>query len=550
MEASRFMKENGISASGELEAQPNQLLLRIYNNYRLTIALLLVLMASSGWHKLLLEVENGSPFLLCSWLYLLSCVVPPLLWPNPKHLLQVLAMTLADVLLLCLLCYTAGGTANGFGNFLLVSVGLANLLVGGRLGLFIASVGALGLLVVTFYLNLATEVSAQTWLQVGILGMLCFAAALFSQGVAQRMRRSEALAEQRAQDVASLEALNAQILQRMHTGILLLDEQQRVLLANAESERLFGLKGLAGKSLSRLSSELMDCLVRWQENPVLYPRSVQLRGEGALLQPGFMLIHWGGKRHSLIFLENLAKITQQAQQIKLAALGRLSAAIAHEIRNPLGAISHAAQLLLESQCNCLQGDDLRFANIIQRQAQRLNQSVENVLQLSRPRELQAQPRSIELGTWLHEFICEYRSHLPQGQRLHFQRKSKKALRVLMEPSQLHQVLSNLLQNALRYSERKNPGSAQVWLRLYCAEGSGQPVLDVLDDGEGVAQSEQEYLFEPFYSTESKGTGLGLYVARELCELNRARLDWLPREGGGSCMRISFTRAHPVECSNA
>jgi len=534
------MRQSQVDMEVQLAERPNRLLLRIYHSYRVIISLFLLLIASSGWYHLLWSVPLNPVFVASSWLYLVVNVLLAVFLPQPRRMWAVFALALSDVLLLCLLNYTAGGISSGIGNFLVVSVGVANILLRGRIGLFIAAIAALGLMLPNVYLGFGGEMQAAWWFQAGSLGGLCFAAALLAQWLSQRLSLSERLAAQHARAVESLEALNAQILQRIHTGILLFDEQRKILLVNAEGKRLFGQTDLLGQHLDGLSAALIRSFMQWRSNPSLPPQSVKLQQDGPLLQPGFMPIQYGGKQHCLVFLEDLAKTLQQAQQIKLVALGRLSAAIAHEIRNPLGAISHAAQLLQETACDCLQDEDLRFVHIIREQTQRLNQVVENVLQLSRPREeLQDEVKLIELGAWLSQFVGEYQSHLPAGQCLHLKQATSDKLTTRMESSQLRQVLTNLVQNGLRYSARKNNGRGQVWLELYRHQDSRQPVLDVLDDGCGVPENIAVHLFEPFHSSESQGTGLGLYLSRELCELNRARLDYLPRQAGGSCMRITF-----------
>jgi len=522
----------------QLSEKPNRRLLHIYHSYRILIGLLLLLITTNDWYYLLWDVPLNQMFVASSWLYLIINTLLVLFLQQPKQMLSVLALALSDVLLLCLLNYSVGGATSGIGNFLVVSVGVANILLHGRLGLFVAAIAALGLMLPNIYLGLEADVPISWWFHSGSLGGLCFAAALSAQWLARRLSLSERLTMQHAKTVQSLEALNAQILQRMHTGILLFDEQRKILLANTESKRLFDSKELVGQRIDSLNAGLTHCFEQWQGNPSLHPPSVKLQKDGPLLQPGFMPIQYAGKQHCLMFLEDLAKALQQAQQIKLAALGRLSAAIAHEIRNPLGAISHAAQLLQESQCDCLQNEDLRFIRIIHEQSTRLNQVVENVLQLSRPRELQGQAITIELGEWLSRFVVDYQSYLSPEQHLHFKQDRRLRLATHIEPSQLEQVLNNLLQNGLRYSARAHNGRGQVWLELYQRPDSGQPVLDVRDDGGGMPQSIAAHLFEPFHSSESQGTGLGLYLSRELCELNRARLDYLPREQG-SCMRITF-----------
>jgi len=297
---------------------------------------------------------------------------------------------------------------------------------------------------------------------------------------------------------------------------------------------------LLGEIIDAYSPQLVERLRQWLINPSMVPRSITTSAIGPVLRPGFVALTRGSHRHTLVFLDDLSQISQQAQQLKLAALGRLTAGIAHEIRNPLGAISHAAQLLGESEE--LSGADQRLSQIIQDQSRRMNLVIENVLQLSRRR--QTEPHLLDLKQWLEHYVEELRGSLPADQAVHLD-ISPGTLTTRMDAEQLQQVMTNLVQNGLRYSGQLHQ-NAQVWLRLFHAPYSELPSLDVMDDGPGVAEEHLTKIFEPFFTTESKGTGLGLYLSRELCESNQASLNYTPRQGGGSCMRITF--AHPFKLS--
>ena len=523
-----------------LDGVPGRRILRLYNLYRVIIGLALVLLISSDLDDQLLELAHAQLFRYGSWTYLILNVLVAILLQRPSHLAQVFSLALLDVLLLCTLFFAAGGTPSGIGNLLIVAVAIANILLRGRIGLLIAAVAAIGMLALTFYLSLLRNTPAPQFVQAGALGALCFAAAIFLQSLASRLQQSEFLAEQRAVDVASLEALNSLILQRMRTGILVLDKQHRVLLANQGALSMLGRSKLEHKLLDPHCPELVQRLQQWQHNPTLRPQSLQAMPDGPLLQPSFIPLQRSGEQHTLIFLDDISQVTQQAQQLKLASLGRLTAGIAHEIRNPLGAISHAAQLLQESED--LEEPDRRLAQIIQDHSRRMNTVIENVLQLSRRR--QAEPQLLDLKYWLHRFASEFRSSARPDQTLHLETQSG-SLQTRMDPHQLTQILSNLVQNGLRYSAQKHQ-LGQVWLKLYRDPESDLPTLEVLDDGPGVPVDQMQHIFEPFYTTDNKGTGLGLYISRELCESNQARLDYKLREGGGSCFRITF--AHPRKLS--
>lgn len=517
-----------------------QRILRLYHLYRLTIGIMLVLLVSSSLDTELLEMANPDLFRAGCWLYLVFNILVVVLLDRPSHNGRLFALAMADALLLSGLFYAGGGPPSGIGNVLIASVAISNVLLRGRIGLLIAAVSAIGIIYLTFYLSFNSPSAANHYVQAGSLGALCFAAALMVQALTRRLLISEALAERRAADVDNLEELNALILHRMRTGIIVLDARRRVLLANQSALTLLGHDHLTGEVIDSYTPQLVTRLRQWLVNPALDPHSISTSASGPILQPGFVALNRGDQRQTLIFLEDLSLVSRQAQQLKLAALGRLTASIAHEIRNPLGAISHAAQLLYESED--LHGGDRRLGQIIQDQSRRMNRVIENVLQLSRRRD--AEPELLDLQTWLQAFVDEARCHIAPNQSIHLEIYPA-SLTTRMDAEQLNQVLSNLLQNALRYSGKQHE-QAQVWLKLFQDTSSDQPILEVLDDGPGVASEHMAKLFEPFFTTESQGTGLGLYLSRELCESNQAHLDYTFREGGGSCLRITF--AHPLKLS--
>lgn len=516
------------SSPGSKQAQR---LLRLYHLYRLSIGITLVLLISSNMDNHLLTAAKDDLLRSGSWLYLVLNIFLVVFLENTRRQTQLFSLALVDVLLLCGLFYAAGGVASAIGNLLIVSVAISNTLLRGRIGLLIAAVAALGIVGSSFVLGFSHSTSANDYLQVGTLGALCFAAALLVQGLIQRLDDSETLAEQRASEVVGLEALNALILQRMRTGILVLDDQRRVQLANHSAQVLLGHEGLEGQLIDNHSPALVQRLQLWLNNPTLRPQSINVGSNSLELQPSFIALEQIPHQQTLVFLEDLAQIAQQAQQLKLVALGRLTASISHEIRNPLGAISHAAQLLQESEE--LNGADRRLTQIIQDHSQRMNRVIENVLQLSRRQ--QSAPQRLDLKPWLEQFVDESREGSPDKQ-VHL-RIAPGDFKTLMDPNQLTQILDNLLRNAWRHSAQLH-AQAQVWLELRIDPDSQLPTLEVQDDGPGVAPESRVHLFEPFYTTSTQGTGLGLYLSRELCESNQARLDFKPRQGG-ACFRITF-----------
>jgi len=509
-----------------------QRLLRLYHLYRLSIGITLVLLISSNMDNQLLTSANDDLLRSGSWLYLVLNILLVVFFENTRRPTQLLSLALADVLLLCGLFYAGGGVASAIGNLLIVSVAISNTLLRRRIGLLIAAISALGILGSSALLGLSHRASPNDYLQAGTLGVLCFAAALLVQGLVRRLEVSETLAQQKASEVVGLEALNALILQRMRTGILVLDDQRRVQLANHSALALLGCERLEGRRIDEQVPSLVERLQLWINNPTLRPQSLKIASSGLELQPSFIALDPSPHHQTLVFLEDLAQITQQAQQLKLAALGRLTAGIAHEIRNPLGAISHAAQLLRESEE--LNAADRRLTQIIQDHSQRMNRVIENVLQLSRRQQTVAQ--RLDLKPWLERFVTAIGEQASERQKIHL-RIACGDFKTLMDPDQLEQILDNLIRNAWRHSAL-NHDQAQGWLELFIDPDSQLPILEILDDGPGVAPEHQAQLFEPFFTTSHQGTGLGLYLSRELCESNQARLDFKSRQGGG-CFRITF-----------
>jgi two-component system sensor histidine kinase PilS (NtrC family) len=232
----------------------------------------------------------------------------------------------------------------------------------------------------------------------------------------------------------------------------------------------------------------------------------------------------------VIFLEDMQRAQAEAQQIKLAALGRLTANMAHEVRNPLSAISYATELLQEELGDAGQA---RLLQLIQDNTHRLNRIVQDVMQLNRRD--RSHPEILDLSVWLPVFIEEF----SQAERLQpgiLVLNSLPACRIAFDQGHLHQILWNLCSNAWHYCQRQ-PAS----LALVIHTENAPLTLEVQDDGPGISTEHQLQLFEPFFTTSKQGTGLGLYIARELCEANGARLEYYPDEtrNGGSSFRITF-----------
>jgi two-component system sensor histidine kinase PilS (NtrC family) len=454
--------------------------------------------------------------------------------------LNLLALTaiLVDIAAVSILMYTSDGVSGGLGGLLVVFVGAGSLLLPARQPLFVAALATFAILGQELFASL-TGFTAQ-YPGAGLLSAVVFAMALAVRPLARRIEMSEALARQRGVDLKNLSELNEYIVQHLRESIVVVDGDDRVRLSNASAAHLLGAADdMGGGSMQRASQPMADYLARWRADPGLssHPELTLTTsaGDSVRITAHLAPLAKDGVRSSpvLIFLEDSSLMNARVQQSKLASLGRLSASIAHEIRNPVGAMSHAAQLLAEAPG--MSDDDKRLTEIIQTHSNRVSHIIDNVLQLSRRES--SRPERFLLKPWLEEFAIEFTRTLELQEGELSLDYVPDGINVRMDPSHLRQVLWNLCDNAVKYASET--GGILVELHAGGVQGQGRPYLEVRDHGNGVEAATAEKIFEPFYTERSGGTGLGLYISRELCELNRATLFYLDRPGGGSIFRIVF-----------
>lgn len=510
--------------------------LRYFNLYRLVIAGLFTLLGAMRrlpptFTQFDVQLLTGS-----AALYLIAAIALQIAierrWFGPHAVRNT--QVLVDVAALTLFMHASGGAAGGFGILLVVAVAGACLVAAWRASLLFAALASLAVLVETVFGSLYLGYPAASYTQAGLLGAALFATAVLASVLAEQARQSESLAEARAVALEQMSQLNEHIVQRMRSGIIVLGADLEPVLVNAAAARLVG-RGTANSEKSRIPTEgiIASAYREWQsrgENRKL-PWSLD---SGAEVIVSFTQLGRETVGNTLVFVEDAAEMQQRAQQLKLASLGRLTASIAHEIRNPLGAISHAAQLLLESPV--LDDSDRRLTQIVNDHAGRMNEIIKNVMMIGRRDAAIAE--SFPLKHWLESFVTEVRERHVLSESAVEVVWLEPDITVRMDRSQLHQVLWNLGENALRYS-RHDPK-----LRIICgvAQDSARPYADVIDTGPGMGAGVAEQIFEPFFTGEASGTGLGLYIARELCEANQASLTLLEYGATGCRFRILF--AHP------
>ena len=534
-------------AEGEaaVEAQ-NWKLLKYFNFYRLAIAIAASAIAVFiGKYPPFGEVYPGL-FLSSSVVYAIISLtaVFAIHWRKPDYESQATLLSFSDITLLTIIMHSSGGLASGLGLMLVVAIAGTSLMLGKRLTIFYASLATIAVLLEHSWSWLTGSSGAESEMmqgfpQVGLFGIGLYATAFFGYLLATRLRATEELAQRRGVDVANLTQLNELVIQRMQSGVVICDPQGGIRLINQSALKYLGVHHEAEKksTLNEISPDLAIQLFQWLGNSsVNRGRKVFTSPVGYTLLPRFVSL--GDKNAvKLIFLEDMAILKQQAQQLKMAALARLTASIAHEIRNPLGALTNAAQLLGETMDSDNE-EEKRLVKIIDEQSKRMNVIVQNVTQLSRRDRIN--PIQLELDSWLEDFLRQY-SETVSVPREAFVAQDMHDIKICVDPDQLYQVISNLCQNALRHSP---PCTGTPLIKFQGGrDGEDRPLVDVIDWGAGVNPDIADNIFDPFFTTTPKGTGLGLYIARELCEGNGASLNYHPGEGGvGSRFRVTFVRA--------
>jgi two-component system sensor histidine kinase PilS (NtrC family) len=504
-------------------------LFNYFNVYRVTIAILLMAVTFSQ-KFMVAEFRAPATFQLIASLYLAFNIICLLAYRYQfkADTRQVFASALFDLAFLHALFYCSEGITGGLSNLLIITVAAANIMLRGAKAYSLAafaSLLSLGLELERYSVSLS---NISDLARAGLMGAIYFAAAFIVQNLSRRISQSESLAVEQQQNIVELQALNHQIIQSMRTGIIVCDENFDVKVLNQACTDLLGLD-----SEQALPLQLVRRIQLWQEMPSIRTKPFQVSADLPLVQANFSSMDKEDIRRTLVFIEDTRLLTQQAQQLKLASLGRLTASIAHEVRNPLGAISHATQLLVES--DDLHPADRKMTDIIQRHCARMNGIIENTLTLSRRGKPEIQ--ELELQPWIAKVLGHYRVHEEKFKRLKLS-VANSGSKARFDPSQIEQVLTNLIDNALFHGAKVSPDS-NVELRLDVNEKTGQAFIEISDDGPGVSKDDEKHLFEPFFTTEPSGTGLGLYLSRELCEANQANLSYIAREGQGACFKLVF-----------
>lgn len=444
-----------------------------------------------------------------------------------------------DIVILLLVLHCFGGLSSGLVILLIFTVGIAGLLLRLETALFLASLISIGIIVEAWLAGRAG--GGDQALQAGIYGIATFVTALGTSLLGRWGREYQLLAERRRNDLVGLEQVNDLIIRRMRSGVMVVDAELKVRQMNESAWYLLGNPTVSERRLNVIAPALVERLELWRRTGQSEEEGLLLKATQAAVVPQFVRLPGVLGEATLIFLEDTSVVSRRARDLAQASLARLSASIAHEIRNPLGALSHAAQLLGESEA--LPKQDHRLVEIIRNHTARMNDIVENVLKLSR-RE-RAQIEQVNVTEWLRRLASEFREQraLPES-RLRVE-APRSVVEVLIDPTQLEQAVTNLMDNALRHAS-SDTHQPTITLRLSPIRGHREMALDIIDDGPGIPLEKRSQIFEPFFSTHKQGSGLGLFLARQLCDANQAPLEYVQIPNAGACFRILLRRSGQEE----
>ncbi|WP_340122780.1 HAMP domain-containing sensor histidine kinase [Methylobacter svalbardensis] len=516
-----------------IPAQQAWLLLKVFLGYRLVLAGLFVGLFYSSTNTSLLGTYDSNLFTYSSQSYLILSIISGIcvVWRLISYTTQAQLLIFTDILILTLIMHASGGINSGMGVLLAVSIAAGGLLIGGRCAMLFAALASLAVLTEQVVADYTRSFDSTSYANAGMLGAAFFTIALLSYILAKRSEQILQLADQQKRTITKLEDLNKYIIQHLQSGIIITNKQQNIQMANESALRLINLAVLP-VNLSDISSHLSLAFQTWLADPEQGLVLLELPDQSQV-HSRFTPLPTGNEFFYMIILEDIALYNQQVQQSKLASLGRLTASIAHEIRNPLGAISHAGQLLAENSLLSVQ--DKRLTQIIQTHSIRVNHIIEDILQLSRRTDSRREQLYLKpwLDNYLENFTLEH-SVNRDAFRLSYPAES---VCVLIDPGHLRQIMDNLCRNALRHGK---PEAGPIILQVFFVQQT--PCIAIIDNGAGISSEQQLHLFEPFFTTSSSGTGLGLYISKELAELNQAKLNYYLTDDKRSCFRLCLLNA--------
>ena len=515
--------------------------LQLYNGYRVLVALLFLVLQGLFSDQSSLQNFRDDLFSSLVLAYFIFSIISALFtWlEKPDIDISLPTQIIIDIGFIVLLMHAQQGSQSSIGLLLIIAIASASLISAGRLALFYAAIASIGVLLEHSYRILFIDRLASNYTPAVLLSLGCFATAWLAYSLAKRSQQSELLASQRGLDVQNMAQINALITHEMDDGVLVVDHELKIKHHNIQAEVMLGsdiasdtkqdaMNIWHNKLLNEISPELNNMLQNWMQETehtvdLALPNILKLNTQSRELRLRFLPTSYNRQQGAVIFIEDWSQMQTQAHQVKLAALGRLTANIAHEIRNPLSAISHANQLLQEED-----NDPAikRMLQIISDNVQRVDQIIKDVLELNR------RDRTNQEIINLENFISDFYAQFCAVEKIPddcFKLTLKNAnTLVSFDRRHLNQILWNLCKNGWRHSQNTE-NSLKLTASLSTKTQTAH--IEISDDGAGIPENVRSHLFEPFFTTEKTGTGLGLYIARELADANGAKLQYKTASSG-------------------
>lgn len=505
------------------------------NIYRMLLSVFLVTASLTNFSVGSLGSRYPEQFTYTSISYallsLLFAVLIHIDWPG--YIIQCRLQILADLIITILLYHASSGIGAGLEILLFISVSASGILLGGRAALITASTATILLILVHLYEILISQRSPGGFTALGFIGSGLFITAFIIYYLTLLLRKTEIEVAEKNVNLQKMGHINQLIVEQLESGIIVVDQSSQVVLFNNSARELLGAPGkldiplpldsllnkisLNGATFSKISHE--------KESKIELP-------SGKTILTRFKPLGDKAENGYLILFDDYSQIEKEKRNEKFIAMGRLSASIAHEIRNPLGAISHAGQLLAESPS--IYKEDTRLVEIIENQSRRINQIIKTILELGQQNEQNFQ--KIPVHDWLDKIINDF---------IHDNRLTENSIllsgdRVTSacgDPAQLQQVILNLLTNSLLYAD----ASKSPMIMIDISENiSGKDCsIRLSDNGPGIDRAIQDKVFEPFFTTSSTGNGLGLFIARKICLSNDAYLEYIHKESGNGYFLLTL-----------
>lgn len=508
-------------------------LLKVFITYRFLLSCLFIILFYGRIGPSLLGSHSSELYNISTLSYFVITVASGISIGRrlTSYTTQAQLLIFTDIFLLTLIMHSCGGINSGMGILIAVSIASGGLTIGGRCAMLFAAMASLAILADQVYSDINDSFVTTSYTYTGMLGAAYLVIALVSYVLAKRSEQILQLADRQQQTISHLEELNRYIIQHLQSGIIISNQNQSIEMANEAALRLVNL-AFVPTQLSSISQSLAIAFQNWLADQEQDFALLQLDGQSEV-QIRFMILPTRREHYYMLILEDIALYNQRLQQSKLASLGRLTASIAHEIRNPLGAISHAGQLLSENPELSVQ--DQRLTEIVKINSNRVNHIIEDILKLSK--RTPSRREKIQLQPWLNHYLKNF--CLEQGVHLEAFGLAipDRPLYAFIDPAHLKQIIDNLCRNALKYG---NPQAGPIILRCFFHQHT--PCLEIIDNGSPISREQIKHLFEPFFTTSPSGTGLGLFISRELAELNQAKLSYHFTENERNCFRLRLVDA--------